>query len=696
MITDGFHSVCDQRPLIAGAIGCRWARVALCAVNAGERIQELADQVVVLRDAYYRGSPLVADAEYDAIEEELRRLIEANPELAPDPNPLEQVGAPAVLHAPIRHSRPMLSLEKATRPEQVAAFFDRFPGQPVVVMPKLDGLSLALVYQDGRLARAITRGDGTTGDDVTVLVRALVDGVAERITAPGRVEVRGEAVMLRSTFAAYNTAHPDRPLINPRGAAAGTLRAKDPATVAERRLQFFAFDLDTSTDPSGAGTDLDAGLRTLGFTAADMRHCADADAAQAVIGAIEERRNDLDYDLDGAVLRLANRDAYAAAGTRSSSPRGALAFKFAAEEKTTVLSDVLWDVGKTGKIAPVAQLQPVFVGGTTVTRATLANQEVIRARGIRIGDTVLVRRAGDVIPFVAGVLDASKRTGTEREIVPPTACPSCGHPVTEQGNSRELFCTNVACPAQTVRRLIHWASRAAADIEAVGPVWIERLAEAGILEQPSDFYHLTTERLLQFDRIGEVSAARMIESINTSRQVGLRRALIGLAIPMASEGTATRLCRAGFGSLEQVADAGEERLVAIEDIGPKVAASLTVHLTRLRPELERLRQYGVSLDVREEDLPPIVASDAPLAGKTVVITGAISDPRSGEKVPRPTFQRLCEKAGATTASSVSASTDLLITGADVGASKLTKAEKLGVEVVDQGEIWQQLIAAGVT
>jgi DNA ligase (NAD+) len=663
-------------------------------VNARERIQELADQVMVLRDAYYRGSPLVADAEYDAIEDELRGLIEANPQWAPDPNPLEQVGAPSVLHAPIRHSRPILSLEKATKPDQVETFFARFPGQPVVVMPKLDGLSLALVYEEGRLARAITRGDGTTGDDVTVLVRALTDGIPERIDAPGRVEVRGEAVMLRSTFTAYNTAHPDRPLINPRNAAAGTLRAKDPGVVAERRLRFFAFDLDTSE--GGAEADLEAGLRTLGFTVADMRHCDDPAAAQAVIEGIEAGRTDLDYDLDGAVLRLANRDAYAAAGTRSSSPRGALAYKFAAEEKTTVLADVVWDVGKTGKIAPVAQLEPVFVGGTTVTRATLANQEVIRSRGIRIGDTVLVRRAGDVIPFVAGVLDESTRTGAEREIIAPVVCPSCGLAVIEQGNSRELFCTNLACPAQTVRRLIHWASRPAADIEAIGPVWIERLAEAGIVEHPSDFYTLTKETLLEFDRIGEISAQRMIDSINASRRVGLRRALIGLAIPMASEGTATRLCRAGFGSLEEIADAGEERLVAVEDIGPKVAASLVEHLTRLRQEIERLREHGVDLDVREEDLPPAVASDAPLAGKTVVITGSISDPRSGEKVPRPTFQRLCEKAGATAASSVSANTDLLITGADVGASKLTKADKLGVEVVDQNVIWQQLISAGIT
>ncbi len=660
-------------------------------MDVGERIQELADQIVVLRDAYYRGSPSVADAEYDAIEDELRTLIEANPELTPDPNPLEQVGAPAVLHAPIRHSRPMLSLEKATRPEQVEAFFSRFPGQSVVVMPKLDGLSLALVYENGRLARAITRGDGTTGDDVTPLVRALADGVPDRLDVPGRTEVRGEAVMLRSTFTAYNAAHPDKPLINPRGAAAGTLRAKDPATVAERRLQFFAFDL--LSDRDNADADLERALQTMGFTVADMRHCDDAAAAQAVITTIEQQRNDLDYDLDGAVLRLADRDAFAAAGTRSSSPRGALAFKFAAEEKTTVLADVVWDVGKTGKIAPVAWLEPVFVGGTTVTRATLANQEVIRARGIKIGDTVLVRRAGDVIPFVAGVLDASKRTGAERDIVPPAVCPSCEQELIEQGNSRELFCTNVACPAQTVRRLIHWASRAAADIDAIGGVWIERLAEAGILENPSDFYRLTKERLLEFDRIGEVSATRMIDSIDASRQVGLRRALIGLSIPMASEGTAARLCRAGFGSLEEVAEAGVDGVVAVEDIGPKVAASLIEHLNRLRPELERLRAAGVSLDVREEDLPPVVAAGAPLTGKTVVVTGSISDPRSGEKVTRPAFQRLCEKAGATIASSVSASTDLLITGADVGAAKLTKAEKLGVTVVDQSEIWQQLQAA---
>jgi DNA ligase (NAD+) len=522
----------------------------------------------------------------------------------------------------------------------------------------------------------------------------MSEGVPDRIEADARTEVRGELVMLRSTFAAYNAEHPDKPLINPRNAAAGTIRAKDPATVKGRDLRFFAFDLHTE---DGAHADLEAALRDLGFDAADMRHCDDAEAAQAVIAEIEAQRNDLDYDLDGAVLRLADRNAYAAAGTRSSSPRGALAFKFAAEEKTTVLADVVWDVGKIGKVAPVAVLEPVFVGGTTVTRATLANQEVIRARDVRIGDTVLVRRAGDVIPFVAGVLDAAKRTGEEREIEPPSTCPSCAQPLTEQGNSRELYCTNVACPAQTVRRLIHWASRAAADIEAVGPVWIERLNEHKLLERVSDFYALTREQLLEFEGIAEVSADRMIDSIKATCDVGLRRALIGLAIPMASEATATRLCRAGYKTLEEVADASEEALQQVEDIGPKVAASLHSHLNRdsARAELARLRELGVSLDVREEDLPPAVAADAPLAGKTVVITGSIADPRSGEKIPRPTFQRLCERAGATTASSVSANTDMLICGTDVGASKTAKAEKLGVEVVDQEVVWRLLIDAGV-
>jgi DNA ligase (NAD+) len=317
---------------------------------------------------------------------------------------------------------------------------------------------------------------------------------------------------------------------------------------------------------------------------------------------------------------------------------------------------------------------------------------------VRIGDTVLVRRAGDVIPFVAGPLDPSKRTGEEREIVPPSRCPSCGSELEVEGTGRELYCrASDTCPAQAVRRLIHWASRAAADIEAVGPVWIERLADTGKLSSIADFYSLTREDLLEYEGIGEVSAERMIESIAASRAVGLRRALIGLSIRHVGEGAAARICRAGFARIEDVAAASEEELMAVEDVGPAVAASLRSFFSR--PEttalVATLRERGVDLDVRDEDRPAEVAADAPLAGKTVVVTGTMADPRSGEKIPRPAFSRLVERAGATVASSVSSATDLLICGDGVGASKTEKAAKLEVEVVDQGAVWEQLIAAGI-
>ena len=309
-----------------------------------------------------------------------------------------------------------------------------------------------------------------------------------------------------------------------------------------------------------------------------------------MIEAIEAERNDLDYDLDGAVLRLADRNAYAAAGTRANSPRGALAFKFAAEEKTTVLSDVIWDVGKIGKVAPVAVLEPVFVGGTTVTRATLANQEVIRARDVRIGDTVLVRRAGDVIPFVAGVLDASKRTGDEREIEPPSECPSCGQPLTEQGNSRELYCTNVACPAQTVRRLIHWASRAAADIDAIGPVWIERLNEAGDPRAPV--------RLLRADaraaarvRADRRHLRRPHDRVDRPQQ--RRRPAARADRPVDPDGVGGHGGEAAAGRASRAARGRRRRRRGGAPAGrghrPRVAASLHEHLGRARDEIERLR-----------------------------------------------------------------------------------------------------------
>ena len=660
------------------------------------RVQELAAALRRLRERYYAGEPEADDATFDALEDELRALVAARPELTPADNPLERVGtAPRAGRRAIRHARPMLSLAKVSpelRAEGVREFAARFGGQRLRVTPKLDGVSLSVVYADGALEHVATRGDGTTGEEVTHAVRHVVTNLPPRLDGvAGRVEVRGEAVMLGSVFTAYNEAHPDKPLANPRNACAGTLLQKDPAAAAAsgRVLHLFAFDAD--------GLAVDA-LVAHGFAVPEVAVVEGADAALDVIAQIEERRSANDFDIDGAVVRLDDERAYAAAGNRASTPRGAVAVKLAAEERETVLLDVRWEVGPGGKVVPRAVLQPVFVGGTTVGSATLANQAVLRARGVRIGMRVLVRRAGDVIPFVSGPAPGPQPDGV-RDAEVPTHCPSCTTELEERGNSRELLCGNLDCPAQTLRRLQWWAGRAAADMEAVGGTWIARLHEDGKLTSPADFYALTVEDLLAYDGMGAVSSRRFVESVERSKALGMRRALIGFGIRHAREGVAKRLALAGYARVEDVAAASAEELAAVKDIGAVVAASLVEYFSRedVRELLRLLRERGVVLDVRDEDRPVDVAEagETPLKGATVVVSGAIVHPDTGEKVTRPAFVRLLELAGATAAGSVSAATSLLITGGDVGAGKTAKAEKLGVPVVDQAAAWSWLREAGV-
>jgi DNA ligase (NAD+) len=667
-------------------------------VTALQRARDLAEQVDRHRGLYARGIPEIVDADYDALEQELSALLAEHPDVVLEDNPLDRPWAPDLVPGQtIRHSRPMLSLEKATAPEQLDAFCARFPGQAYRVTPKLDGISLAIAFRDGALEYVATRGDGRDGERVTDKARLVVLGLPARIDAPGRVEVRGEAVMLRSAWQAYNDTHPDRPLTNPRNAAAGTLVHKSPeACVAEgRTLRFFAFDLD---EPGTGDGDVSDRLLELGFEVPDVFEAAGAGDVRAAIEAIAAKRTAYDFDIDGAVVRLASRRAYTAAGASSAAPRGALAWKYPAEERTTVLRAVTWPVGKIGRVVPRAQVEPVFVGGTTVTYATLHNPRLVAERDIRIGDTVRIMRRGDVIPFIAGAV-ADQRTGDEQPIEVPTRCPSCGTELVVRGTGEELWCENLQCPAQAVRRLIHWASRHAADMEGVGTTWIEKLADDRVLERPSDFYALTAEQLMAYERMGETLSAAMVASIDRSRGLGLRRALIGLAIPMASEGTAKRLCLAGYERLEDIAAASAAELEAIRDIGPKVAQSMVAYFARpeVQEEVRALRAAGVDLDVRDEDRPVEVAAaaDTPLKGATVVVTGAFADPDSGAKVARPEVVRLLEQAGATSASSVSASTTMLIAGANVGASKTDKATKLGVQVVDQEQAWRWLADAGV-
>jgi DNA ligase (NAD+) len=666
--------------------------------SAAERIAELSARVKELNDAYYgTGETPFPDADYDALKDELAALVAEHPELEPADSPLGKVNAPEHLTGPtIRHARPMLSLAKASTEEAIRIFCARFAGQRFRVSEKLDGLSLSIVYEDGKLDYVATRGTGTVGELVTDKARWVIPELPKKIRPKGRIEVRGEALMSRTTWQAYNDTHPDKPLTNPRNGAAGTLMQKDPeaAATAGRLLRFFAFGAERNAAHPPTEIDPEA----LGIELAHQTICDDADAVIAAIHAIGERRDKLDYDIDGAVIRLHEPAAFEAAGFNSAEPRGAIAFKYPPEEKLTKLLDVAWQVGKVGRIAPRAKVKPVFVGGVTVENITLHNPRLIAERDLRIGDTIAVVRRGDVIPF-AGRSIPEDRDGSETVIEPPTHCPSCDTELEIRGTGEERWCPNLQCPAQITRRLMHWASRPAADMEGVGDVWIEKLAEDGLLKTRSDFYTLTAEKLMTYERMGEVSAKNMVDSIERSKGLGLRRALFGFAIPMASDGTAKRFCLAGYESIEAVAAATVEDLVAIRDIGAKVAESVVAFFDRpeVLEEIAALRAHGVDLDVHDEDRPVDVAAagDSPLKGKSVVITGAFTDPRSGAKVTRPEVTRLVEQAAATTASSVSATTDYLLAGADTGASKTAKADKLGVTVVEQDELWRWLAEAGV-
>src|SRR3954447_4269610 len=685
-----------MRGIVAGRVRRRvHHNVGVSDATVKQRIEELAREVQRLNDAYYgEGDSPLPDADYDAMKDELAALVAEHPELEPADSPLGKVNAPSELTGPtIRHARPMLSLAKATTEEQIRTFLDRFPGQVFRVSEKLDGLSLSVVYADGRLDYVATRGTGTVGELVTEKVRWVLPELPAEVAVDGRVEVRGEALMFRSTWLAYNDNHPDKILTNPRSGAAGTLMQKDPeaAAASGRLLRFFAFGADRDgtpvpTEELGGTEDVPTAV------------CDDADQVIAAIQEIGRRRDGLDYEVDGAVIRLHEPEAFEAAGYNSAEPRGAIAFKYPPEERTTKLLSVEWPVGKIGRVPPRARVEPVFVGGVTVENITLHNPRLIRERDLRIGDTVAVVRRGDVIPF-AGRAIIEDRDGSEVEIVPPTHCPSCGVELEIRGTGEERWCTTLQCPAQATRRLMHWASRAAADMEGVGDVWIEKLADDCVLRRRSDFYRVTSDQLIEYERMGEVSARNMVESIQGSRGLGLRRALIGLAIPMASDGVAKRLCLAGYETIEQVMDASVEELVAIRDIGEKVAVSVQGFFARaeVRAEIEDLRSLGVGLDVLDEDRPVDVAAaaDSPLKGATVVVTGAFTHGVTGAKISRPDLTRLVEQAGATAASSVSASTNYLLAGANVGAAKTDKAAKLGVEVVDHDKLWAWLHEAGV-
>jgi DNA ligase (NAD+) len=671
-----------------------WCSSVSSLTTASDRIDQLAQDLRHHKRLYYAGEPEISDAQYDALENEFRALIAEHPQLTPADNPLEEVGAELAgeLYADARHEVPMLSLEKAATDAELENFLGRFPGQTFSLWPKFDGLSLSLLYRGGRLARAATRGNGEVGQDVTVNVRGGdVHGMPEVLPERIDCEVRGEIVMLRSDWRAYNDTHRDKPLANARNAAAGTLLAKDRSKVAERRLTFYAFDLIRLGD-GHVDRKLADELTDLGFTVEGYAESADPDEVRAYVKRVLDSRPEMDYELDGVVTKLADRVSYDAAGQTGHHPKGAIAFKPPPEVAVTRLLDVDWTPGKTGQLTPRGHVERVFVSGTHIEHVSLHNLAVIAARDIRIGDRVYILRRGDVIPFVSGVVNPAERDGTERVIERPSACPSCGGPLTIVGPSRIVMCENSqGCPAQRLRRLIQWCSRAGADIEGLSEARLEQLIDAGFVSTPSDIYRLDYETLMpggraRFEGWGERSVRNLLQAIEKSKSVGLRRAIVGWSIPLTSEGTAKRICRHGYESVEQLQAATVEELCDVEDIGPVVAHALREFLDQpaTQDEIAALRSLGVSLDVRDEDQPVRVRADSPFAGKTVVITGSLS-------IERKKFQALLESAGAKTSGSVSAKTDYVVAGESVG-SKLKKAHSLGVAVLSEQEARAMLAA----
>ena len=665
------------------------------------RMRELEDLVRRHSLLYYAGEPEISDPEFDALWNELLALEAEHPDLKSADTPTEQISdGLSTLFEPVRHEHPMLSLDKAHSDEEIQAFLARFPGQAMAAAIKFDGVSGSARYENGRLASFATRGDGEIGEDVTVNVRGMKN-LPDELTEPVSCEIRGEVVMLHSDFDAYNSAHEDKPLVNPRNAAAGTLRAKDRAKVADRPLTFEPFDLiedGVTHDPMDR-------VRALGLDVEVTIQTDDPDAVLAFMHRIEAERQDFDFDLDGVVIRLADRTAFEAAGSTAHHPRGAIAWKPAALRGESRIDAVLWQVGKTGRVAPVAVIEPIFLAGTTIRRATLHNISVIAERDIRVGDRVTLYRAGDVIPYVEGPV-VSARDGSEQPIEAPTQCPSCGTQLIEIGESRLLQCENtLGCPAQTLARLSYWASRAAADIDAIGTRWIERFIDADLLSTPADFYGPLHEMLVAelerlsadrkaaatFEGMGVKLVEKMIASIDSSKDVGLRKALVGWAIPLSSDGAAKRLCHAGYESPEQIAAATAEDLIEVEDIGPASAESIVTFFS-LPPTLEqiaRLRSYGVNLDVLDVDRPVAVDSSSPLAGKTVVISGSL------EALDRKAAQAAVERAGGKAAGSVSKRTSLLVAGPSAG-SKVARAQELGILIIDEPAFLSLLEQAGVT
>ncbi len=660
---------------------------------AARRIAELREKINLHSYQYYVfDSPEIPDDEYDALSRELENLENAYPELVTADSPTQRIGAPpSDAFAPVEHGSRMMSLANADSQEELEAFFARVEKElgesaiEYVCEPKIDGVAVAVVYEDGRYIRGATRGDGLVGEDITGNIRTIRSlPLRLRSEAPGAVEVRGEAYLGKEEFKLISEERLDEgeaPFANPRNAAAGSLRQLDPKVAAARRLSAYLFAVGRN-DSAAFTTQWGAleWLKSAGLPVnPHSKLVSDSSQAAAYCRQLQESRFELPYQIDGAVIKVNRLDWQEELGATAKSPRWAIAYKFPPEEQTTTVIDIIAGVGRTGAVTPTAVMEPVEVAGVTVSRATLHNEDEVRRKDIRIGDKVVVRRAGEVIPeIVKPIIEA--RTGAETEWVLPANCPECGARVVRPTGESVARCTNMACPKQVFERLVHFGSRRAMDIEGFGPAVVEHLLASGRVRDVADIYNLSADDLEEsVSHFKEKAAANLAQAITASKDRPLERVLFGLGIRHVGARTAEILA-AEFKDMDTLAGADFERLQAIEEVGPKIAESIETFFQEddNRGIIEKLRAAGVTMTAPEGP-----ARMSTLAGTTWVFTGTLS------KMSRAQAQELVKERGGKATGSVSRSTDYVVAGLEAG-SKLEKARELGVKVLTEAEFLEML------
>jgi DNA ligase (NAD+) len=674
------------------------------AVDPVARIDELRALIEHHNERYHTlDDPEISDADFDLLVRELRGLEEQHPDLVTPDSPTQRVGgATSPTFAPVEHAIAMMSLDNAMSAEELRAWADRVARGLGDVRPrfacelKFDGLAMSLRYEKGRFVRAATRGDGRVGEDVTANVATIRDVPATLTAAdpPEVLEVRGEVYMTRAAFERLNARAADageKPFVNPRNSAAGSLRQKDPAMTARRELSFWSYQLGEVRGVPELASHVDTltYLRTLGLPVDD--HVVTFDAIDDVVAHCEhwqQHRHDLPFEIDGVVVKVDDVGQRAALGVTSRAPRWAIAYKFPPEERTTRLLDIQVSVGRTGRATPFAVLEPVFVGGSTVAMATLHNQDQVALKDVRPGDTVVVRKAGDVIPEVVGPV-LSLRPADSEPWTFPTACPRCGNPLVRPEGEADTRCVAPDCPAQRDQKIVYFASRGGMDIEGLGEQMVEKLTRHGLVADASDLYRLTVEQLVELDRVGTLSAGNLVDAIRASTERPLARLLTALGIRHLGPAASAALV-ASFGTLDAIAAATKDQLAAVDGVGEVIAETVRSWFDQPanREFIERLRAAGVNFGVAPETAAAVPTVEQTLAGRSVVVTGTLRG------YTREDAAAAIVARGGKSPGSVSATTFALVVGDAPGASKLSKAESLGVPILDEAH-FEALLESGV-